>query len=233
MTKHVREDLGALLLGALEPADAERVRAHLAVCPRCHDEHEQLAALPELLDLLAADAPAALAAPPDGMEEAVLSALRSERGRSARSRARLWRGRPLVALAGALAGAAATVAVLAAGGVLGGAAGDLRTVALSAPGSGASAKAVLRPVAAGTRVRLELRGLRAAGPGEVYELWFVNERGRVSAGTFTVPDDGRARVWLTTAARPGGYRRIGITREPDGIDPARNGPNVLAGRLSS
>lgn len=54
----------------------------------------------------------------------------------------------------------------------------------------------------------------------------------MSAGTFTVDRDGRAELRLATAARSGEYERIGITREPDGLDPARNGPSVVAGALT-
>ncbi len=106
-------------------------------------------------------------------------------------------------------------------------------MALSAPGSPASATAVLRPDRAATRIDLRLDDLPPTGAGELYELWFVQGDGRVSAGTFTVPDVGDVHVSLRSAARPGRYERIGITREPDGVDPARNGPNVLAGRLPS
>jgi hypothetical protein len=53
----------------------------------------------------------------------------------------------------------------------------------------------------------------------------------VSAGTFTVDDDGRANLRLTSAARAGRYERLWITREPDGTDPARNGPSVVVGAL--
>jgi hypothetical protein len=84
----------------------------------------------------------------------------------------------------------------------------------------------------GTEVELDARlaPLRAA---ELYELWFVRGGGRVSAGTFTVDRDGRAKLRLATAARSGEYRRIGITREPDGLDAARNGPSVVVGSLAS
>jgi hypothetical protein len=83
---------------------------------------------------------------------------------------------------------------------------------------------------AGTEVELDAR-LPRLKAGEVYELWFGGDDGIASAGTFAVDGGGRAEVRLTTAARPGRYKRLGITREPDGFDPARNGPSVVAGSL--
>ena len=55
--------------------------------------------------------------------------------------------------------------------------------------------------------------------------------GRVSAGTFTVYQDGRAELELATAVRTDRDERLGITREPDALDPARNGPSVAVGTL--
>jgi hypothetical protein len=50
-----RESLGAYVLGALESAEAEQVRAHLASCPACAEEYAQLSPLPALLDLVPVD----------------------------------------------------------------------------------------------------------------------------------------------------------------------------------
>ena len=51
----VRESLGAYVLGALESAEAEQVRTHLAACPACAEEYAQLKPLPALLDLVSLD----------------------------------------------------------------------------------------------------------------------------------------------------------------------------------
>jgi anti-sigma factor RsiW len=39
---HVHVDLGAFVLGALEPAEEERIRAHLAECSECAAAHAEL-----------------------------------------------------------------------------------------------------------------------------------------------------------------------------------------------
>lgn len=43
-------DLGAYVLGALEPADRRRVEEHLTACPECAAELTEFATLPALLD---------------------------------------------------------------------------------------------------------------------------------------------------------------------------------------
>lgn len=231
MIGHVREEIGAYVLGALEPPDHERVRSHLATCAACREESERLAGLPALLDLLPANASALPAAPPPDMEDTVLAALSRERRHGRHARLRRLRGRPALALGSAVAGAAAAVIVLGSFGALSREAEPTRSVELTAPQTGARATATLRPTPGGTSVALQIRDLPSARSGEVYEVWFVRREGRVSAGTFSVRGTSDTKVELTTAARPGEYERIGITREPNGLDPARNGPNVLAGRL--
>ncbi len=232
---HVREELGGYLLGALDPSEADHVREHLERCEECSREHERLAAVSPALSFLQRT-PETLLALPATLEADVMRGLARERDRRTRTPRRGWRGtledlarRP--ALAGALAGCAATVAVVALTGAFSSDGAPAQTVALSSPDSPARAQARLRSDAAGTQVRLRIRELPPTRPGEIYEVWLVREDGRVSAGTFTAVAGDEVRLTLTTAARPAAYDRIGITREPDALDPARNGPNVLAGRL--
>lgn len=233
MTTHPIELLGAHALGALEPDEARAVQAHLATCAACREQHAELAAIPGLLALTSLDgeAPAAADAPA-GLEQRIIAAARDAR-RARRSGLRLPARRSWsVGLGGALAGAAATVAVLASSGALNGSTADsARTVRLT--GAGTAATAILHAQPGGTRVDLRIDALPATRGAQLYELWFVRPHGRVSAGTFTTAGaaGGTLRVALNTAASPDGYDRIGVTREPDGVDPARNGPNVLTASL--
>ena len=82
----LRPLLGGYVLEALEPHEAEAVRAHLPGCPVCAAELASLAELPHLLDL------AAPVAQPDeplspGSEEALLDrfARESEHGQAAQA----------------------------------------------------------------------------------------------------------------------------------------------------
>jgi hypothetical protein len=213
VTTHPREELGAYVLDALEPDEADAVRAHLATCADCRAEHERLAGLPRLLDL--ADARATEPEPPVALEAAVLATY------GPRPRRQWWRP----ALAGALAGAAATLLLMA---LLSGGNGS-REVILR--GAGAIGTARLTAVDGGTRVQLRTEGLAPTRGDEVYELWFGGENQRVSAGTFAVGADGVTEVTLTCGAPPPVPGRLGITREPDTRDPAGNGPAVLRASL--
>ncbi len=233
----VKHLLGSYVLGGLEDDERRRVAEHLRSCEPCRQAHGQLAGLPALLDLVE-PARAADAAPSSGLERAVLAGFADQhepRGSMARPipRRRLGRlsDRWRSGLAGAFAGAAFTLAALAAGGVFSSGSGDERTITMVSP-SGGSARAVAELISGrtGTYVRLDA-ALPPLRPGEVYELWFVQGNAHLSAGTFTVGEDGQAEVRLSTAARRGSYERIGITREPDAADPARNGDPVVVGTL--
>lgn len=254
-----RDLLGPYVLSALEPDEAERVRAHLERCPECADEVRELARLPALLDL-AGSVEREAERPPAELESAVLRAVSGDRAdqvhephpppgpaprrvgdparpgpiKPTRRSQRPWPPRRVlaVAAASALAGAGVTVAALALGGALGDGSDTSRVALRGSPlAPRASAEAVVRAGPSGQSVRLSVRGLEPTRGEAVYELWFGRPDGRVSAGTFRVRPDGTAEVRLTAAARPGAYRAIGVTREPDGLDPAGNGPNVLRGEL--
>jgi anti-sigma factor RsiW len=222
---HVREELGAYALDALEPAERAAVAAHLEQCAACRLEYERLAGLPALL--VHAEG-LEIPDPPVVIEERVLDAIARERGavRHTRRHARLrrpgWtRGRALVA--GALAGLALGAGVTAL--ALRDDQAQVRTYALSLKGSGgASAKARLQPGQGGTEVHLWVRGL-PSGSDTVYEVRCERPGWSASAGTFRADSRGRAFVVLTTAARIGEYETIRVVRRPDDTD-------VLTGSLN-
>jgi hypothetical protein len=207
--EHVRPDIGAYVLGALEPAEEGAVRAHLATCAECAEEHARLAGLPRLLALAA---PMAEAGPPaPAVEERVLDAIAGERPRRAPHRRRPRLLRPRVLLPAAAGLAAVVVALVIA---LGGGDEDapgfevaLRPVA----GGAASGRAVLSSADAGIKMRLWVRGL-PRDPGIVYEVQCDAPGWSASAGTFRVDAHGRAYVVLNTAARRGEYDAIRIVR---------------------
>lgn len=231
--------LGSYALGGLEAGETREVERHLETCADCRLAYAQLAPLPALLDLVSPSTPAH-ATPSPRLEGSVLAGFAAQRNLETNRapRRRRWpssRGRGWwIALPSGLAGATACMAVLAVTGDLPSpTAGDSRVALASATGVGdAFGTATLAATDAGTEVELKAK-LPSLRPGEVYELWFVRGEGRVSAGTFTVDTDGRADLRLATAARAESYDRLGITREPDGLDPARNGPSVVVGPLRS
>ena len=206
---HVRPDIGAYVLGGLEPAEEAAVREHLATCSECAAEHASLAGLPRLLALAAPMAEAG--PPPAAIEERVLDAIAGERPQQPprAPRRRLPRARVLVPAAAALA-AIVVALVIALGG------GDEQTpgfeVALRpAAGETASGRAVLASADAGITMQLWVRGL-PRDPGIVYEVMCDAPGWSASAGTFRVDSHGRAHVVLNTAARRGEYDAIRVVR---------------------
>ena len=124
------------------------------------------------------------------------------------------------------------MAGLAVAGVFGTGSGDQEFGHVRLTGAtGATADADLRAVRAGTGVSLRASGLPAAR-GHVYEVWCIRDDGRwISGGTFRADARGRARVTLTSAARPGDYKRMLVTRRPARGGEGLRGPRVLAGRV--
>jgi hypothetical protein len=209
------ELVGGYILGALEPAEMDDMRRHLAECPLCGTEVDELAGLPRLLDLVEPEA-VPPPAPRPAVEEAVLDRFSRERRRGARRRRPLLRPRRLAAVA------AAGVAALALGLVLlwpeGGeerqAYARAELTATRGPAS-AWAMAYAAEVDAGTRVTLRARGLPRRSR-RVYELWCVRTDGRwVSGGTFRADRHGRAQAELTAGVRPGDYHVMVVSRRAE------------------
>jgi anti-sigma-K factor RskA len=242
--------LGGYVMHALEPAEAETVRRHLAACAACAAEHGQLMGIPVLLDV-AGPQEASSEEPPPALEEAVLDRFarehrggvkdepdrraRSGRRSSVRERLRAGSRRLAHPIPAALAGAAAAAAITAALLVLprnDEPAGEQYRASLagSRAAPGATASADLRVLSAGTHVRLRVHGLRGS-PGTVYELWCLREDGaKVSAGTFRTDGSGAADVNLTTAAVPGEYHRLSVERKAF-APPGSPGEPVMAGEI--
>jgi hypothetical protein len=73
---------------------------------------------------------------------------------------------------------------------------------------------------------MSLHGLKPAGGGKVYQLWFVGDQGPVSGGTFGGAAAGAP--WDVGAEHmPAGTREIKITLEPNAGATAPAGPEVM------
>jgi anti-sigma-K factor RskA len=229
--------IGGYALGALEPEEMEEMRRHVAVCPQCGPEVHRLEGLPWLLDRIApADVPPPTLSPQ--VEEAVLDRFARERreegaggrraGRSTRRPALLGR-RPLAVAAACLIALVVALALVLPGGDEDGTAAYASVSLNPRAGGAGSATAWLNEVPAGTRIRLETRGLRA---NSQYEVWCIATDGRwVSGGTFRADRDGRVEAELTAAVKPGDYHRMVVTRRPKGSGEADRGQPVLGGEL--
>jgi anti-sigma-K factor RskA len=232
--------IGGYALGALEPDEMEEMSRHVAVCPLCGPEVQRLERLPGLLDRIApTDVPPPTLSPE--VEEAVLdrfarerreedAAGASKRGAGAPAPPLALPGRgPLAVAAACLVALVVALALVVPGGGDDGTAAYARVSLDPRAGGAGSATAWLDEVPAGTRIRLETRGLPA---GSEYEVWCIATSGRwVSGGTFRADRDGRAEAQLTASVRPGDYHRMAVTRRPEGAGAADRGETVLDGEL--
>jgi hypothetical protein len=212
--EHVRPDLGAFALGALEPAEAAAVEAHVAACPECAAELASLQPLPALI--VRADG-LEIPSPPADLEERILDRVAASRPR----RRPWWLPRRFgtlaaTALAGLAVGAAATaLAIAVIGSDEGGGAAPAYDLVLDGD-DGVSARAAFDPGDGGTEVHLWVEGLPPGGKA-LYEVKCERPGWSASAGTFRADAQGKAYVVLTTAARIGEYERIRIVHGEENV----------------
>jgi anti-sigma factor RsiW len=196
-TEHDRhqEDVGAYLLGALEPAEQASFEGHLAGCPECRADLEQLRvaadALPRSVEPFA---------PPPSLKRSLMEAVRED-ARPAREPflARLFAGiRPQFALAGA---ALVLIVAIVVGTQLSGGNGGQRVVTAVVDRSRVPAATATVTVPKGKNGPAQLRvtGMPAPKAGQVYEIWlkrgdqlqpgplFNTDRSGNGAGA--IPDD--------------------------------------------
>jgi anti-sigma-K factor RskA len=199
------DDAAAYVLGALEPAELEAFRRHLADCATCQTEVAEFEQITGALP----DASVQYQVPKD-LRRRVLADVRAtpkagaHAGSTTRVRpARSWR--PLVAWGGAFA--VVVVAVIIAFAVSGGSSGT-RVIQAS------SGSAELR--IAGGHGDLIVRRLPRLPAGRIYEMWV--ERGSaqpIPTGTlFGVTSSGTASVGVPGSLS--GVSAVLVTQEPDG-----------------
>ncbi|MGY1610003.1 MULTISPECIES: anti-sigma factor family protein [unclassified Geodermatophilus] len=178
--RELRELLGAYALGHLEPAERDRVRAHLDGCADCRADLAEIAPLADRLAAVDPDALDATPTPPPDLGARVLARIAEEQRRAVPLRRAVVRRRVLAA--------AAVAGVAAAGGAVGWAVRPvpdpvpLEPVAVQVVASGVEASADLVPHTWGVEVKLTGTGFSA---GEVYRVAVTDDDGReVPAGQF-------------------------------------------------
>jgi anti-sigma-K factor RskA len=223
-----RDDAGPWVLGALADADAKAFASHLEGCAECRAEVAHLQPVADVVLPMAAPQ----MVPPPALKGRIMAVVQAEAellraagpeadraparerrpGRAKRVLRRAF-GRlgpmPVAVLAAVLLALGVVAGVLLSG-------GDGTT---SHPGFGPKGSQVALNVRGG-HGELDLRGMPAAPPGRVYQVWLVTGNGkpRPTHTLFSVPADGRARVEisesledadqvLVTAEPPGGSRQ--------------------------
>jgi anti-sigma factor RsiW len=213
-----QEDVGAYLLGALEPAEQAAFEGHLAGCAECRAEVERLRvaadALPRSVEPFT---------PPESLKASLMAVVREESEGAPERRpflARLGLDRPFAGPRPVLAMGFAVVVLavgIAVGTQLGGGGGGHRVVAAvldrtQVPDATAT---ITIPEDKNGPAQLRVTGMPAPKPGQVYEIWLkrgdqlqpgplfnVDARGN---GAGAIPDDleGVSTV-LVTRERTGG-----------------------------
>lgn len=222
MTHEVWNDsVGAYLLGALEDHERVGFEAHLAGCPECRREVEQLRVAADALP-----AAAESVAPPPELKDRIMSVVRAEAellhaagaradaapaAPAASERRRWWSLRPMGAVAVATAVLAIGVAV---GAVVRDADNGPRVRTLQAQVDHGSASARLE--VKGSQAELVAEGLPHPGADRVYQVW-LKRPGRDPEPTdalFTTGRDGSASVEVPGSLK--GVEAVLVTREPEG-----------------
>ncbi|HEY7456916.1 MAG TPA: anti-sigma factor [Solirubrobacterales bacterium] len=219
------ERISAYLLGELEPEEARAFERRLEGDPTLRGEVERLRPAVARLEALPAEVWEAPAPPPLALPEE-------------RRRAHRWRLPVLTLRPAAAAGLAALLLALGvAVGLLiegaGGGAGPApaATLAMSRIDDGPpGAHGNVRLAAGESRATVDVAGLDPSGAGRFYELWLLDEDGRmVALGSFRVGADGKAEVELPLPVAPQRYRYFDLSLQEDNGDPTHSGISVLRG----
>jgi len=220
MSEHpeARNLLGPYVMDALEPREQREVEDHLERCASCREEARDLKLAHEQL----ADLVYTTEAPPPDLKGRVVAGIPRRGVRRVPS----W-----------VAGVAAAFCVLALLGAIlapdlfGG--GDLAAATLNptdhAPDAGG--KVSIQGAGENVEVRLEAWGLPTCKREQYYELWLVEGKERVSAGSFTVGQSGQVDVSMNAPNFAGSYTQVGITAEDD-KDPRASDTKMLSGELN-
>ena len=220
MVKHheIRDLLGPYVMGSLDPREEREVEEHLEGCGPCREEERDLRIAHEAMSDLAGTT----GTPPPELKERVIAAMPG--GGANRRVLPVW--------ATAVAAAILVLAVVGGAyfsGLLGReavASADLEPTQLAPRADG---ELRLREEDPNAQAELEVRGLPQPGPNEYYELWFGEEGGRVSAGTFTVDTEGRGTLQMSVPERAGDYGSVGITLERFPEEPRIDSARVVLG----
>ena len=245
-------DVAGWVLGSLSEDERQAFEQHLASCPSCRRELDELRDLPVLLQEAERVAPGTAEPPPD-LEARVLGAIAREPDHGAerapqirpvppaRPRRPVWRPGWVVAAAAALvlvfAGGVGTGRVLPTGGQQPKPPPQppAQTIQLAAAsGSSASGTATLRTTNGQTAITMTARGVPPPPPGHVYTCWLVapddtpQHQDRVSVGTFTTSSTQPVTLRWDTAADRSRFPTMGVTLEPQNGNPAKQGPKILS-----
>jgi anti-sigma-K factor RskA len=243
----IHPNLAAYVVGGLEPKEAAEIEGHLASCPGCRRELEELRKVNRALE--AAPPPAD---PPAYLKDKILSRVRAEVLSTSNKEEQeesssleeqtessiTSRFKDLRIILPSVA-AAAVVAMVALGIFF----GFLReeppvaTIQLvptpqESGLEGYWGVAEIRPQPSGNQqVELKLNNFEEPKPNSYYEMWFVSGERRISAGSFTSVGKGETRVILNAPPETRNYHTLLITEEHIDDHPASGEEVALKGEV--
>jgi anti-sigma-K factor RskA len=230
----IYHDLGAFVLGGLEPEEAAEIRRHLAFCSSCRNELQELEKINQALEA----APPSVD-PPGYLKEEILSRVRGEGSSSSNKESSSAKNYRFI-----LPTVAAALVTIVALGIFFGlqAESPVATVQLlptpelrdelRAEGEDYWGVAEVYPQPSGSQlVELKLNNLEKPEPDSFYEMWFVSGEKYVGAGAFTTTGAGETKVWLTAPPEARDYTALLVTKEPVAGDPASRKQEILRGEV--
>jgi predicted anti-sigma-YlaC factor YlaD len=198
----IRLDLGAYLLGALDPVAGDAVASHLETCQACREAYEEIAPVPVLLSRVPGNAFGDTPDPRSGQAERLLAEIDGIRRRRRRITAGVVAA--MVAVAIGVVGTMRLNAPAPHAGVV--------VAATSASHTGVAGRAILTPTPEGTTLTVTLHGVR---PGTRCQLVVMSASGRHEvAATWRASYDGDATVTGASAFTPQQIRRLLVVAGP-------------------
>jgi hypothetical protein len=215
-----RDLLGPYVLGALDPEEELVVEDHLQRCAACRTEERELRQAHEHLSELMG----VRETPPPEIKGSVMSGL--PRRRTLRE----MRRAPIFAAAAALI--TLSLVVIFSSGLLNRDAMASATLESTPLAPEAGGELRVRADDPNARATLEVWNMPNCKKDEYYELWFGEEGGRVSAGTFKVDERGQGTLQMSVPEEAGNYGQVGITLEEFPEEPRMDSAKpVLTGEL--
>lgn len=214
------EDLVApWVLGALEPDQAEVVRAHVEGCATCREVADRLRRVVGALPLAVEEV-----TPPPRLRERVLAAAGSAPTEASTARVRRPARLPVRALPPRIpmyAAAAIVLIALLAGTVVGlalrtpppPASSQVIRFTLAGHGDMSGAQASVIDLRSDGLALVDFRGLPPPGGGRVYEVWLIRNGSSPDPVAVFVPDSNGAKVVVVDRSLAG-YSVMAVTDEP-------------------
>jgi len=228
--EELESSVAALVLGALDPEEADAIRSHIEACPTCREvagrlrrvvgalplSVEESAPPPRLRERVLAAAAASGLSRPSGAPVAVRASRPQPRALRTLPFAQFGRRIPIFAVA-----AVAVVALLA--GFLVGqvafhgpmppAPSQVARFTMAGHQDMSGSQASVIDLKADGLALVDFRGLPQPGEGRVYEVWLIPKGGNPESVAVFVPDSNGGKVVLVNRSLAG-YAVMAVTNEP-------------------